>query len=170
MTMDDDTLSRLERQHAEGLTSAEILDLLARHAVPMSEASLRKYVQLGLLPRSRRVGSKGHHKGSQGVYPVGVVRQIVRIKDMVANDYTIEQIRREVLFVRSDVEQLERTIDVIFSTLGRVARERRGEVLAKAVMKDVADARAAATDLVARLIAIEERLIGRQEARRVEAS
>ena len=32
-----------------------------------SEATLRKYVQLGLLPRSVRVGRKGKHQGSQGI-------------------------------------------------------------------------------------------------------
>ena len=61
------TLSRIEKQHAGGLTSAEILDVFASHDIPLSEATLRKYVQLGLLPRSVRVGRKGKHQGSQGL-------------------------------------------------------------------------------------------------------
>ena len=68
--IDDTTLSQLERTYAAGLTSVEILDVFASHDVSMSEATLRKYVQLGLLPRSVRVGRKGKHQGSQGVYPV----------------------------------------------------------------------------------------------------
>jgi hypothetical protein len=87
--IDEATLSQIERSHARGLTSAEILDVFARHDIALSEATLRKYVQLGLLPRSVRVGKKGKHQGSQGVYPVGVVRQIVLIKQMMAESFTI---------------------------------------------------------------------------------
>src|SRR4249920_3958994 len=105
-----ETLAQLEKAHVAGLTSAEILDVFARHDVPLSEATLRKYVQLGLLPRSVRVGRKGKHQGSQGVYPVAVVRQILRIKEMMADNYTIEQIKRDVLFMRSDIQALEATL------------------------------------------------------------
>jgi hypothetical protein len=87
--IDDQVLSQIEKSHARGLTSAEILDVFARHDVQLSEATLRKYVQLGLLPRSVRIGKKGKHQGSQGVYPVSVVRQILRIKQMMAESYTI---------------------------------------------------------------------------------
>ena len=77
-------LNLLERKYAAGLSSVEILDVFASHDVALSEATLRKYVQLGLLPRSVRVGRKGKHQGSQGVYPVSVIRQILRIKQMMA--------------------------------------------------------------------------------------
>ncbi len=90
--IDDPTLSQLERKYALGLTSVEILDVCASHDVSLSEATLRKYVQLGLLPRSVRVGRKGKHQGSQGVYPVSVIRQNLRIKQMMSESYTIEQI------------------------------------------------------------------------------
>src|SRR6185503_20086322 len=80
--IDEAMLIRIEREHAAGLSSAEILDVFAVHGIQLSEATLRKYVQLGLLPRSVRVGRKGKHQGSQGVYPVQVVRQILHIKQM----------------------------------------------------------------------------------------
>src|SRR6188508_1705872 len=115
--IDDLTLSQLERKYAAGLTSVEILDVFASHDVSLSEATLRKYVQLGLLPRSVRVGRKGKHQGSQGVYPVSVVRQILRIKQMMAESYTIEQIQKEFLLIRSEVEQLEQLLDLIFKKL-----------------------------------------------------
>src|SRR6478752_8344446 len=105
--IDTETLTQLEKVHGAGLSSVEILDVFARHDVPLSEATLRKYVQLGLLPRSVRVGRKGKHQGSQGVYPVNVVRQIATIKRMMAENYTIEQIKRDVLFMRSDIQALE---------------------------------------------------------------
>ena len=56
----DEVLDRIEREHPHGISSAEILDTLAAHDIKFSEATLRKYVQLGLLPRSVRVGKKGH--------------------------------------------------------------------------------------------------------------
>src|SRR5882672_3991089 len=96
--LDEATLTDLERGHEAGFSSAEILSLLEQHGVKFSEATLRKYVQLGLLPRSVRVGKKGKHQGSQGMYPSAVIRQILRIKEMMADDLTIEQIQREFLF------------------------------------------------------------------------
>src|SRR5689334_13015718 len=132
-TMDESTLDRIEREHAPGLTSAEILDLFATSGVHLTEATLRKYVQLGLLPRSVRVGRKGKHQGSQGVYPVSVVRLILRIKEMMAESYTIEQIQREFLFIRNDVEQLEQMLSRIFKKLEGVLKERKQERSAQAV-------------------------------------
>ena len=38
---DENTLARIEKQHAAGLSSAEILDLFATHEVTLSEATLR---------------------------------------------------------------------------------------------------------------------------------
>ncbi len=108
--LDEATLTDLEQKHEAGFTSVEILRILEEHGVKFSEATLRKYVQLGLLPRSIRVGRKGKHQGSQGMYPAAVLRQVLRIKEMMADDLTIEQIQREFLFVRGDIEELERVI------------------------------------------------------------
>ncbi len=169
--IDDATLTKIEREHPAGLTSAEILDLFATHGVTLSEATLRKYVQLGLLPRSVRVGKKGKHQGSQGIYPVGVVRQILRIKQMMAESYTIEQIQREFLFMRSDLQALEQTLDGLFDKLARIVGDKkRGEATAKAVARDVSDARTLSKDLLARLGAIESRLTSRAKIERAVAS
>jgi len=40
--MDEATLTRIEKDHAVGLTSAEILDLFAQGGVHLTEATLRK--------------------------------------------------------------------------------------------------------------------------------
>ena len=169
-TIDEATLDRIEREHASGFTSPEILDVFATHGVRLTEATLRKYVQLGLVPRSVRIGRKGKHQGSQGVYPVTVIRQILRVKEMMAESYTIEQIKKDVLFMRGDVEQLEATLENIFSTLGRVVKERRGEAYAQTVARDVEGAKALSRDLVNRLGSIETRLSARSPLRRVSAS
>jgi hypothetical protein len=169
--IDDTALSQFERSHSQGLTSVEILDVFARHSIPLSEATLRKYVQLGLLPRSIRIGKKGKHQGSQGLYPVGVVRQILTIKQMMAESYTIEQIQKEFLFIRSDVEQLEQLLEGIFRKLDEVGRQRRREhTTTHTVVRDVGDARSLSKDLLARLEAIETKLTSRARMETVAAS
>jgi hypothetical protein len=160
-SIDEATLRRIERQHDAGVTSAEILDFFATHDVALSEATLRKYVQLGLLPRSVRVGRKGKHQGSQGIYPVGVVRQILRIKSMMAQSYTIEQIQKEFLFMRSDLQLLEQTLSGVFRKIGRTLKERKSEGYVGMVTRQVRDARALSTELMSCLESIENRLTAR---------
>src|SRR5687767_11976157 len=152
-------LDRIEREHAAGISSADILDIFAAHQIKFSEATLRKYVQLGLLPRSVRVGRKGKHQGSQGMYPATVVRQIQRIKEMMAQDYTIEEIQREFLFVRGDIEELERTLGKIFDSLRAASRERRSETSGRAISHDLSNAEELARQLLAKLGMIEQRFL-----------
>ena len=168
--IDEPTLGQLERKYAAGVTSVEILDVFASHDVSLSEATLRKYVQIGLLPRSVRVGRKGKHQGSQGLYPVSVIRQILRIKQMMAESYTIEQIKHEFLFIRNDVEQLEQMLGRIFKKLEAVLKERKQERSTQAVHRDVLDARGISKDLMARLVAIEDKLTKRNRIESVAAS
>lgn len=168
-SIDDKSLAAIERKHSEGLTSADLLDVFARYGVQLSEATLRKYVQLGLLPRSVRVGSKGKHQGSKGVYPVAVVRQILRIKELLTENYTIEDIQKDFFFMRSDMEQLEQTLKSIFSKLASLVQQRRAEVYAKSVAQDVDGALALSKDLVARLLEIETRLTTRSRIREASA-
>lgn len=170
-SIEDKELARIEERHPSGLTSADILEVFACHDIPLSEATLRKYVQLGLLPRSVRVGRKGKHQGSQGIYPVSVIRQILNIKAMMAQSYTIEQIQREFLFMRSELEQLELTLASIFDKVERVLRERKAVAgYAQTVARQVSDARELSRDLLARLRTIETRLTARQHAERMAVS
>ena len=155
----DEVLDAIERDHEDGISSADILEIFARHDIKFSEATLRKYVQLGLLPRSVRVGRKGKHQGSQGLYPATVVRKIQRIKEMMSLDYTIEEIQREFLFVRGDIEELERTLAKIFETLKEAAKERRSDTSGRAIAQDLVSAEGLAKDLLTKLEVIEERLM-----------
>jgi DNA-binding transcriptional MerR regulator len=161
---DESTLTQVEEQFAGGITSAQLLDVFQGQ---LSEATLRKYVQLGLLPRSVRVGCKGKRRGSLGVYPVSVVRLISRIKTMLAQDWTIEQIQRDFLFMRSDLQQLEQSLANIFNTLDEVVSERRRREYALDVAAEVSKASRVGDDLVARLRAIETRLTTRAHLSRV---
>ena len=166
----DEELDRIEREHANGISSSDILDVFASHHIKFSEATLRKYVQIGLLPRSVRVGRKGKHQGSQGMYPSRVVRQIQRIKEMMGQDYTIEEIQREFLFVRGEIEELERTLAKVFGALKEAAKDPRSETSGRAISLDLTSAESLARELVAKLSMIEERLMAQARLSRRAAS
>jgi hypothetical protein len=162
----EEVLSELERAHPQGLSSAEILGFFEENDLKFSEATLRKYVQLGLLPRSVRVGQKGKHQGSKGLYPSGIVRQILAIKEMMAADLTIEEIQQQVLFVRGDIEELERKLDKVFSALRQAGQKQRSEPVKKAVLTELGRAEQLARDLVERIAGIERRLSSQATAAR----
>jgi DNA-binding transcriptional MerR regulator len=85
-------ISSIEKRHPEGLSSKQILEAMEELGSPLTEATLRKYVQLGLLPRSRRVGEKGKHRGSHGIYPVEVIRRVHEIRRAMDGGETLEQL------------------------------------------------------------------------------
>lgn len=108
-----DEIARIEREYAAGLPVASILEIFRPKGIRLSEATFRKYVQAGLLPRSRRVGRKGKHKGSQGLYPVEAVRRINVIKKMMSEGFTLEDIKHSFIFFKNHVDQLERGLDEV---------------------------------------------------------
>src|SRR5512138_2400920 len=117
-----DEIARVEREHAAGITSGEVVRLFESRGARLSAATFRKYVQYGLLPRSRRVGRKGKHTGSTGVYPVSVVRRIAVIKRMMAEGYTVEDIRGSFVALRNRLEDVEKGLADLVEELGRKAR------------------------------------------------
>src|SRR6185436_7910159 len=62
----EEELRAIEGTYAEGITAVQIVEVFTSRGIKLSEASFRKYVQQGLLPRSKRVGRKGKHRGSLG--------------------------------------------------------------------------------------------------------
>jgi DNA-binding transcriptional MerR regulator len=115
-------IERVERERAAGITSGEVVRLFESRGARLSAATFRKYVQLGLLPRSRRVGRKGKHTGSSGLYPVSVVRRIAVIKRMMAEGYTVEDIRGSFVMVRNRLEDVEKGLSELVGELSRKAR------------------------------------------------
>lgn len=89
--VETETLEKFENDHSDGVTSIEIMAVLAQIGVRISEATLRKYIQVGLLPRSRRVGTRGRHQGSWGLYPPWTARQILEIKKLLSEGKTIQE-------------------------------------------------------------------------------
>ena len=86
-------IAELERKRANGVTSAEVIAFFRDRGVRLSEAAFRRYVQLDLLPRCRRVGRKGRHRGSEGIYPTRVVRQLNEVKRLLDDGYGIDDVR-----------------------------------------------------------------------------
>ncbi|MEM9694226.1 MAG: hypothetical protein AAGA56_16875 [Myxococcota bacterium] len=155
----EDAIEALEQQHLDGIASADLLAFFADQNVRFGEATLRKWVQLGLLPRSVRVGQKGKHKGSKGKYPIRVIRQIIRIKGLMEGDLTIEDIQRQYLFVRGDLEELQITLERVFLTLERMTRGDDITAAEGTVRLEVEKAKDLSADLVKRLERIEQQLL-----------
>ena len=118
----ENEIERLERSRAAGITSGEVVRLFESRGARLSASTFRKYVQLGLLPRSRRVGRKGKHTGSTGLYPVAVVRRIALIKRMMAEGYTVEDIRGSFVTVRNRVEDVEHGLAELVESIAAKAR------------------------------------------------
>lgn len=146
----------LERAHPDGVQLGAILTLLEDRGVRISEATFRKYVQLGLLPRSRRVGRKGKHRGSHGLYPVDCVSRVVEIKTLMEAGLTLEEIQRSALAIGAEVDLLRRTAESISQRLelalaesddgsgdSRATRSRR-----KVLARSLAQLRGQASELV----------------------
>ena len=106
-------IEKIEKDFAAGVPARTILEIFQPKGVRLSEATFRKYVQAGLLPRSRRVGRKGKHRGSQGLYPVEAVRRINAIKMMMAEGLTLEEIKRSFVFFKNHIDQVERGLSEV---------------------------------------------------------
>jgi DNA-binding transcriptional MerR regulator len=118
-----DDVRRLERAHPDGLSAAAVVELLRQRGVLLAEATFRKYVQLGLLPRSRRVGRKGKHRGSHGLYPAACVGRIAEIKSLMEAGLTLEEIQRSAT-AGLELDSLRRSAEAIFVRLEQELEER----------------------------------------------
>ncbi len=160
--LDERELVEIERSRPNGLTSREICDVFESRGIRFSEATLRKYVQLGLLPRSVRVGRKGKHRGSCGLYPSLVVRRVNTVKRMMDDDLTIEEIQRSFAKFKEEIDQLEGGLRGLLSGFEREAKgsvadpRRRGDL-----EKEILEAKRAAGDLIRRIADLERNLSAR---------
>ncbi len=151
-------LLELEQAHADGLSTQQVVELFAARGEPLTEATFRKYVQLRLLPRSVRVGRKGKHRGSQGLYPPGVVRQVELIRRLMAQGYTIQEIQQQLLFLGGEIAGLARQLDQVLARVEHAVEDGEAERVDEVLKRALAEARALAADLLERLRAIEGRL------------
>lgn len=155
----DRELQQIERDHADGLTSRQIVDLFESRGERFSEATFRKYVQLGLLARSVRVGRKGKHQGSCGLYPATTVRRIQAVKRMMVEGHTIEDIQRSFVRFKDEIEALERGLRALFVGFERELRAPHFDVVTRRnLARDLLEAKKTAADLVRRIVDIERRV------------
>lgn len=155
--LDEAELVDIERAHPEGVTAKDVVALFTGRGVKVSEATFRKYVQLGLLPRSRRVRRKGRRRGSLGLYPTSVVRRINDIKKLLAEELTIEEIRQQFLYATSEIDELDESIARVFGRMEEALAEGAGDQ-ADLLRRDLEEARRAATALTTALRRLEDRL------------
>ncbi len=154
----DEELEAIERANPEGMSVQQIVDVFTAHGVKLTEATFRKYVQLGLLPRSVRVGRKGKHRGSQGLYPASSARQIDLIRRLMSQGYTIEETQREFLFVRGEIDALARQLERVFAGVEKALEERGGQAADEMVARSLGDARQLGDSVIEKLEDIERRL------------
>jgi DNA-binding transcriptional MerR regulator len=157
VALTEEQLHAIETQYPEGLTAVQLVDAFTRNRVRFSEASFRKYVQQGLLPRSKRVGRKGKHKGSLGVYPAKTVRRINQVKRLMADGHTIEEIQEQFLLYTDLVEGVEENLTELVARLQRDC-ERLEPAARKDVAKELTEVRKNGDQLVERLNALATRI------------
>jgi DNA-binding transcriptional MerR regulator len=148
--LQEEELRAIEGAYPDGITAVQIVDAFTSRGIKFSEASFRKYVQQGLLPRSRRVGRKGKHRGSLGVYPSKTVRRINAVKQLMVDGYTIEEIQGQFLLYTDLVEGVAEHLAELWSRLvGDAAR--LDPALRRELEQKLADARRDGDRLVERL-------------------
>src|SRR5262245_25581847 len=160
--LEDQELDEIERSSPDGLTSRQIVDVFETRGIRFSEATLRKYVHLGLLPRSVRVGRKGKHRGSCGLYPAHVVRRVNAVKGMMAEDRTIEEIQRSFARFKDDIDAVEKDLRALISGF---EREAKGPAVdpdgRRELEREITEAKRAAGELVRRIASLERRISAR---------
>ncbi len=159
MSWSDEELEGIEQAHANGMSVQQIVDAFTARGFRLTEATFRKYVQLGLLPRSVRVGRKGKHRGSQGLYPATAVRQIDHIRRLMRQGFTMVEIQKEFLFVRGDIDALNRQLNRVYQAIENAVHERQREAAEDPGVSDALnEVRELGKELVQKLEVIERRL------------
>jgi len=154
----EEEVRAVETQYPEGLTAVQIVDAFTSRGVKLSEASFRKYVQQGLLPRSRRVGRKGKHKGSLGVYPAKVVRRINAVKQHMLDGYTIEEIQGQFLLYTDLVEGVAENLAELFIKFDKDQEQLEAHAR-RELAKDMTECRRAGDALVEKLGDLARRIV-----------
>ncbi len=158
--LNEHAFDEIERAHPNGLSAAQVVEIFTSRGIKMSEATFRKYVQLRLLPRSRRVGRKGKHQGSMGLYPATTVRRVFAIKQMMAESYTIDEIQSSFLRFKDEIEALERGLKDLFLGFERELKTPEFDASRKkSIARELDDAKKISNDLMGRIEGLERQLI-----------
>src|SRR5436305_3109452 len=150
--LEDREIDEIERAWPDGMTSRQIVDVFETRGIRFSEATLRKYVQLGLLPRSVRVGRKGKHRGSCGLYPSHVIRRVNVVKGMMAEDRTIEEIQRSFARFKDEIDTVAQDLRALITGFEREAKAPAVDTDGRRELeREITEAKRAASELVRRI-------------------
>jgi DNA-binding transcriptional MerR regulator len=166
VALTESQLREIETSNPHGLTSQELVAAFAEQSIKFSEATLRKYVQLGLVPRSRRVGRKGKHLGSRGVYPVRALRRINTIKRLMAERWTIEEIQQRFLTFKDHIETLDEALGDLLRMFEERVAEQGPSALRERLLAELATVKATADDLLVGIHRVEKLLISADDGSR----
>jgi DNA-binding transcriptional MerR regulator len=124
-----DEFDRLEATYPHGVSAMQIVDFFAPRGVRLAQATFRKYVQLGLLPREPRCLPFSPTRRLRGLYPATAVRRISVIKSLMDEGMTLEDIRHSFVFFRGQLDGVESALDDLFAALDKAIAE-KGELKA----------------------------------------
>lgn len=113
----------VESRFADGMSVQDIVETFTGWNFRLSEATFRKYVQLGLLPRSVRVRRQARQRGSVGLYPASVVSQLLEIRQLMSEGFTIDEIQRDFFFARGDIDWFEKHFEGVLVAMERAIGE-----------------------------------------------
>lgn len=119
-------VKKIADRFGEGISSKEIVKIFQNKGIRFSEATFRKYVQMGLVERCRRVGQKGKHRGSHGLYPISTINRINSIKKMISGDVTLEQLKGSYFSLRQKLEEVDRILNDVSGDI-KVMCEEKGK-------------------------------------------
>ncbi|MFV8756555.1 MerR family transcriptional regulator [Nannocystaceae bacterium ST9] len=152
-------IREIESANTDGLSSQDLVRVFEDRQVSFSEANLRRYVQLGLVPRSHRIGQKGKHQGSRGMYPVRAVRRINLIKRLMAERYTLEEIQARFLVFKDDIETLDEATAKLLHSFERKLEEQPPGAHRNRLFDELTAVREAAAALLEAVQRLEKLLI-----------
>jgi DNA-binding transcriptional MerR regulator len=152
-------IRQIELASPEGLTSQQLVAVFEDEQVRFSEANLRRYVQLGLVPRSRRVGQKGKNLGSKGLYPARSVRRINTIKKLMAENYTLEEIQARFLSFKDGIETLDEALGELLSVFEKKIGEQGVPEVRQRLDHELSSVRQVADQLMEAVARLEKILI-----------
>ena len=127
----------LKKAFPDGMKMLEIIQVIKSRGYSFSEPSFRKYTQLGFIPQSRRVGKKGKHRGSYGLYPACSIELVIFVLDSTrGTSITLEDLQIPSFRARVLDEQTSRGYKEVLQGLDdQTQREQeKGEKISKKVL------------------------------------
>jgi hypothetical protein len=115
------------------------------------------------VPRSRRVGRKGKHLGSRGVYPVRALRRINTIKRLMAERYTIEEIQARFLTFKDNIETLDDAIGELIRLFDSKIGEQKPSKLRKRLEDELISIKSSADKLLEDVQRLEKLIVAASE-------